>query len=187
MRASHQYLPQAKSALSLSSEAYTMICRAFLTTGLASLIVCLVGSRLGAADAPGAGPVDHATIYFSSAPWDGAAYDIEIPLERVDDGAQPYIRINIWGYPEFPDPKAIHFSGEEDPGGGPLRGDGRALFQADLNKSPPERMAGSVSFKVLKSDSAVLGSYELATLDGKRKFKGNFQAAWGNKPTKVIR
>jgi hypothetical protein len=111
MRASHQYLPQAKSALSLSSEAYTMICRAFLTTGLASLIVCLVGSRLGAADAPGAGPVDHATIYFSSAPWDGAAYDIEIPLERVDDGAQPYIRINIWGYPEFPDPKAIHFWG----------------------------------------------------------------------------
>ena len=131
--------------------------------------------------------MDRATIYFSFAPWDGAAYDIEIPLEHADDGAQPFIRINIWGYPEFPKPKSIHFSGKEDAGGGPSRGDGRALFQSNLNRSIPETLVGSVSFKVLQHDCPVSGSYEFATLDGKRKFKGGFQATWGNKPPKVIR
>jgi hypothetical protein len=161
--------------------------RAFFMVGLALLLFCLIGPRLDSADAPGVGAADKATIYFSSAPWDGAAYDIEIPLEHVDDAPRPYIRINIWGYPEFSDPKAIYFSGREDAGGGPLKGDGRALFQVDLNKTFPERLAGSVSFKALKDDSPVSGSYELATLDGKRKFKGTFQAVWGNKPARVIR
>jgi hypothetical protein len=161
--------------------------RVFFMIGWAWLLVSLRGSQVRAADAPSAQPVDQATIYFSSAPWDGAAYDIEIPLERVDDAAQPYIRIYIWGYPEFQEAKTIHFSGKEDPGGGPSRGDGRALFQARLNKSMPERLAGSVSFKTLTNDSLVSGSYEFATLDGQRTFKGRFQAAWGNKPEKVIR
>jgi len=161
--------------------------RAFFMVGLALLLFCLIGPRLDSADAPGVGAADKATIYFSSAPWDGAAYDIEIPLEHVDDAPRPYIRINIWGYPEYSEPTTIFFSGREDAGGGPLKGDGRALFQVDLNKTFPERLAGSVSFKALKDDSPVSGSYELATLDGKRKFKGTFQAVWGNKPARVIR
>ena len=161
--------------------------RACLMSGLSWLLVCFTGSQIKAADAPATGPVDQAIIYFSFAPWDGAAYDIEIPLEPASDAVHPTIRINIWGYPEFPEPKTIHFSGKEDAGGGPSRGDGRALFQANLNKSMPERLVGSVSFKTLQNDQPVSGSYEFATLDGKRKFKGSFQAAWGNKPAKVIR
>jgi len=98
-----------------------------------------------------------------------------------------HTQLNIWGYPDFPGPKTLHFSGKEDAGGGPLRGDGRALFQADLNKSMPERLVGEVSFKSLRNDSPVSGTYEFATLDGKRKFKGSFLAAWGNKPAKAIR
>jgi len=161
--------------------------RAFFVSGLAWLLFCLVGSPIKAADAPSVRLVDQAIIYFSSAPWDGAAYAIEIPLEHGGDADNPGIRINIWGYPEFPEPRTIKFSGEEDPGGGATRGDGRALFQANLNKSMPERLMGSVSFKTLQYGHPVLGSYEFATLDGKRKFKGNFQAAWGNEPPKVIR
>lgn len=160
---------------------------AILLSGGAWLIVCLAGSQTKAAEAPAVGPVAQATIYFSYAPWDDAAYEIDIPLEHVDDGAQPNIRINIWGNPQFLEPRTIHFSGAEDPGGGPSRGDGRALFQATLNKSTPERLVGSVSFKVLRNDRPVSGSYELATLDGKKTFKGSFQATWGNKPAKVIR
>jgi hypothetical protein len=161
--------------------------RALLMSGLSWLLVCLAGSQIKAADATAVGPVNQAVIYFSFAPWDGAAYAIEIPLEHAGNAVQPVIRINIWGYPEFPEPKTIHFSGEEDAGGGPSRGDGRALFQANLNKSMPERLVGSVSFKILQKDRPVSGSYEFATLDGKRSFKGSFQAAWGNKPSKVIR
>jgi hypothetical protein len=164
-----------------------MSLRVFLLAGVAWLLVCPTGLRLKAADAPAPGHVDQATIYFSFAPWDGAAYDIEIPLEHVDGASQPNIRINVWGYPEFPEAKTIKFSGEEDPGGGPSKGDGRALFQANLNKSMPERLEGSISFNALQYGHPVLGTYEFATLDGKRKFKGSFQANWGNKPTKVIR
>ncbi|HEY5078330.1 MAG TPA: hypothetical protein VII43_00730 [Opitutaceae bacterium] len=51
----------------------------------------------------------------------------------------------------------------------------------------PERLAGSVSFWTLRYDHPVHGSYDLATMDGTRKFKNAFQAAWGNKPAKVIR
>lgn len=161
--------------------------RAYLVGGLWSLLVCITGSRIRAADAPPVGSAGQAIIYFSFAPWDGAAYDIEIPLEHEDDAVQPFIRINIWGYLQLSEPKTIHFSGKEDPGGGPSRGDGRALFQTNLYKTMPERLAGSVSFKILQNDQPVSGSYEFATLDGRRKFKGNFLAAWGNKPPKVIR
>jgi hypothetical protein len=164
--------------------------RAYLISGLSWLLVCVARSPIKAADAPAVGPVDQAIkaiIYFSSAPWDDTAYDIEIPLERADDAAQPIIRINIWGYPQYSGPKTIHFSGKEDAGGGPSRGDGRALFQGNLNKTIPESLVGSISFRSLNHDHPVLGSYELTTLDGKRKFKGSFQAAWGNSPTKSIR
>src|ERR1017187_1029739 len=108
-------------------------------SGLSWLLVCGAGSQIKAADAPAVVPVDQAVIYFSFAPWYGAAYDIEVPLEHADDGVQPVIRINIWGYPQFSEPKTIHFSGKEDDGGGLSRGDGRPLFQANLNKTMPER------------------------------------------------
>jgi len=173
--------------MSLPSEVDTLKYRAFLMTRLALLLVCLTGSRLDASDELGVVHVDQATIYFSFAPWDGPAYDIEIPLEHADDAIQPVIRINIWGYPRFPEPKTLHFSGKEDDGGGSTMGDGRAIFQANLNKTMPLRLVGWVSFRALQNDQPVSGSYEFATLDGKRKFKGSFQAAWGNKPAKVIR
>jgi hypothetical protein len=48
-------------------------------------------------------------------------------------------------------------------------------------------LAGSISFKNLQNDKPVSGDYELATLDGKMKLKGSFQAAWGNTPPKIIR
>jgi hypothetical protein len=151
------------------------------------LIVCIAGSPIKAADAPAARPMDQAVIYFSSAPWDGAAYAIEIPLEHADESAEPVINIDIWGYPEFSGPKTINFSGREDAGGGPSSGDGRALFQANRNKTMPENLTGSVSFKTLQGGHPVSGTYEFSSLDGKRKFKGSFQAAWGNSPPKVIR
>lgn len=161
--------------------------RAILACGWACLLVGLVGPQARAADAQSAGPKDQATIYFSSAPWDGAAYALEVPLKRTDVGDHPGIRINIWGYPEFPKPKTIYFSGTEDAGGGPSRGEGCALFQANLNKSIPERLVGSVSFTSLQNNLPVSGTYEFSTLDGKTAFKGSFQAVWGNKPPKVIR
>ncbi len=161
--------------------------RAFQVGKLGCLLACLLGFQLKAADAPPAPNANPATIYFSSAPWDGAAYDLEIPLEPLDDAAKPYLRISIWGYPEFPGPKTIHFTGMEDSGGGPTKGEGTALFQPILNKSMPERLEGTVSFRILKRDSVVSGSYELASMDGRRVLKGSFEARWGNKIQAAIR
>jgi len=161
--------------------------RMFLMGAMSCLIASVTHSQLKAAETPASGSDGHAVIYYSAAPWDGAAYAMEIPLEQTKEASQPVIRINIWGNPEFAEPKTLYFSGKEDAGGGPARGNGRASFQAILNKSWPENLAGSVSFRSLQKDQPVSGTYELATLDGKKKFKGNFQAAWGNKPMRVIR
>ena len=161
--------------------------RFFIVGAMACLLASLTSSPITAAETPASRTQAHATIYFSAAPWDGAAYAIEIPLEQTKEASQPYIRINIWGNPEFSEPKTFSFSGKEDPGGGPAKGSGRASYQAVLNKSWPENLAGSVTFKTLQNDHPVSGSYELATLDGKKKFTGNFKAAWGNKPSRVIR
>jgi len=161
--------------------------RIFFVGAMSCVFASFANSRINAADTPAGGPESRATIYFSAAPWDGAAYAMEIPLARATDAPQSFIRISIWGNPEFPEPKTIYFSGKEDPGGGPGKGDGRASFQAVLNKSWPENLAGSISFSTLRQDRPVSGTYELATLDGKKKFNGSFQALWGNKPMRVIR
>jgi len=146
-------------------------------------LVLLPGLLLTCAQAIAADP---ATIYYSAAPWDGAAYAIEIPVPS-SEGAQPVIRVNLWGNPEFAGPRTITFTGREDAGGGPGKGEGRASFQAVLNKSLPQNLAGTISFKALRKDAPVAGSYEFATLDGKRKFSGSFEATWGNQPMRVIR
>jgi hypothetical protein len=164
-----------------------MIHRANLMRGALLLLGCFFGSPIEAANSLSARPGEEAVIYFSFAPWDGAAYAIEIPLENADYAVHPIIRINIWGYPEFSEPKTISFSGKEDPGGGPSKGYGRAMFQADLNKSMPENLMGSISFQTLQNGHPVSGIYEFTTLDGKRKFKGSFRAEWGNNPPKLIR
>ena len=161
--------------------------RILLMGAISSVLASVINSQIDAAETQASGAPDRAIIYYSAAPWDGAAYAIEIPLERTDDASQPFIHINIWGNPEFAELKTLSFSGREDSGGGPGKGVGRASYQAILNKSWPENLAGSITFKTLLKDQPVLATYELATLDGKKKFKGSFQAAWGNKPPRVIR
>jgi len=92
-----------------------------------------------------------------------------------------------YGFDKLTSVSYTHLDVYKRQGGGPSRGDGRALFQANLNMTIPERLVGSVSFKTLQNDHPVSGTYEFSTLDGKRKFKGSFQATWGNSPAKVIR
>jgi hypothetical protein len=175
-------------ALSLANtDKRAFLARAYLIGAMSCLSAFAVNSQIQAAETSANGAAGQATIYYSAAPWDGAAYAIEIPLEATKEASQPFIRINIWGNPEFSEPNTLNFSGKEDAGGGPGRGVGRASYQAVLNKSWPENLAGSVSFKALQKDRPVSATYEFATLDGKKKFKGNFQAAWGNKPMRIIR
>ncbi len=144
----------------------------------AGLLMILIGTgRIWADDS-----AKSATIYYSAAPWDGAAYDIHIPLKKTPDAADPAISVNIWGNPEFDKPTTIRFTGKEDSSGGPGAGSGRAMFQSVRGNSWPENLSGSISFKSLKHDQTVVATYELTTAKG-RKFKGSIKAKWGNKPT----
>jgi hypothetical protein len=151
--------------------------------GIPGLLIALLYSPIAAGETRPSDPVNNAAIYYSAAPWDGSAYEIRIPFEKTQDAVNPCIRVHIWGNPEFAKPRTIYFSGKEDAGGGPGKGDGRASFQTVLDHSWPEEMKGSISFRSLKRDRPVAATYELTTLKKGRKFKGSFRAAWGNKPS----
>ena len=122
-----------------------------------------------------------AVIKYSVAPWDDAAYEILIPLPKTAQDSHPFIRIDIWGNPEYQSAKSLHFSKK-----GSHKEGGRAAFQAILDKSMPVTLTGSVSFKALKKEHPVVGSFEFVAEDGKT-FKASFEAAWGNKPIPYIR
>jgi hypothetical protein len=122
-----------------------------------------------------------AVINFSVAPWDDSAYELLIPLKKVYQAPNPFIRINIWGNPEFQQPETLNLSGENN-----SRETGRAIFQPILNDSLPEILTGSVYFATLKQGVPVSGTFNLSTSDGKI-FKGQFQATWGNEKPPYIR
>lgn len=147
-------------------------------------VALLAGFAIGAMAAE---PARTATIFYSAAPWDGAAYAMDIPLDATTGAERPVLRVNIWGNPEFAQPTTLRFSGRENAGGGPDRGSGRVSYQAVLDKSLPQPLAGTLTFDVLQKDKPVRGTYDLATLDGKRTFKGSFTATWGNTPPRMIR
>ncbi|HXT02490.1 MAG TPA: hypothetical protein VN915_17595 [Elusimicrobiota bacterium] len=153
--------------------------------GLQDLVKLMTAPKPGAkAPAP---PVSRKpVIYFSEAPWDGAAYSLEIPLEKSADAPDPAIRVSLWGNPEFPDGQTIRFTGKENTGGGPGKGDGHATYQTVFNKSWPDGLAGTIVFASLVKGKPVVGSYDFTSTKGKT-FKGTFTAAWGNEPPGVIR
>jgi hypothetical protein len=158
-----------------------------LVVALAGLILASWHSPLLAEEAVVLAATAQAKIYHSSAPWDGAAYAIEIPLEAGKDSPQGYLHINLWGNPEFSEITAYSFSGSEDLGGGPGKGVGRASYQVVLNKSQPIALKGFIEFGSLQKGKPVIGIFVLTSLDDKRQFSGKFEAAWGNKPVAMNR
>jgi hypothetical protein len=122
-----------------------------------------------------------AAINYSAAPWDDVAYEILIPMTNLSGSPNQFIRIDIWGNPEFQKPKSLQFSKEGD-----LKEGGRASFQPALNKSLPITLTGTVFFRALQKGHPVFGTFEFVGPDG-RTFKGSFQATWGNKPLPYIR
>ena len=153
---------------------------------IAVLLIGLASSHVLAGDAPEAIPKQKATIYFSAAPWDGAAYDLEIPLEKYGGASNPVIRVSIWGNPEFDGPQTLVFTGKEDSGGGDGKGAGRVLYQRILNKSLPENLSGTIAFESLKHGKPFIAVYDLTTAKGKN-LKGKFHATWGNASAGLIR
>jgi hypothetical protein len=150
---------------------------AYLSIALALSIFTPIGFG---ADQGDPAPIK-AVIKYSAAPWDDSAYEILIPVPKIAEGSDPFIRIDIWGNPEFQKAKSFHFSNE-----GNHKDGGRAVFQSILNKSSPITLTGTVSFRALQKGQPVFGSFEFADPDG-RTLKASFEATWGNKPLPYIR
>lgn len=128
---------------------------------------------------PAAAAGREATIYFSHAPWDGAAYELRIPLSIAADAPNPVVRVNLWGNPEFAKSETVRFTGKEDASGGPGAGRGRASYQTVLDRSLPEPLTGAITFRALTQGRPVEGTYKLKLKSG-RELRGKFRAAWGN-------
>jgi hypothetical protein len=150
--------------------------------GIATLVFgWLILNTLLLGDNQGEPTVIKAVINYSAAPWDEAAYEILVPMPKIAEASDPYVRIDIWGNPEFTKPTSLRFSKREDRKDG-----GRAAFQLILNKSMPIPLTGIVTFKALQKRQPVFGKFEFTGSDG-RILAASFEATWGNKPLPYIR
>jgi hypothetical protein len=152
-----------------------------LEKGIIGFVLALFIPSIVLGETQGGSTPIKAVINYSAAPWDDAAYEILIPMTNLSGSLNPFIRIDIWGNPEFQKPKSLQFSR----GGDPKEG-GRASFQLVLNKSLPIALTGTVVFRALQKGHPVFGTFDFASPDG-RTLKGSFQATWGNKPLPYIR
>jgi len=115
-----------------------------------------------------------ATILHSTAPWDDAACELLIPLGEPGQAPRPFLRIEIWGKPEFARPRTLSLSEESGP-----KGVGHASYQPELDASLPQVLTGTVRFEASAPGAPVAGAFSLSAPDG-RRFEGEFRAAWGN-------
>lgn len=142
----------------------------------------LAAVLLLAVSAEAKAPPAAAVIYYSSAPWDGAAYEMRVPLKRTKSEAKPTLRIFIWDRPPLEAGLELRFTSHEDSGGGPGKGQGTASFQTVLDKTMPKALSGTLTFAASKPGGPLSGAYDLQDAAG-RAFRGTFKATWGNKPS----
>jgi len=107
-----------------------------------------------------------ATIQRDCAPWDGAAFTVQIALQGGDA-----IQISIWQSPELKLPKTFSFPDDTSQVG-----------NASLMHSTEaaEQLSGKVSFSSVKQGSPAEGRFELFTDTGEG-FTGEFHAEWQDK------
>jgi hypothetical protein len=106
-----------------------------------------------------------ATVNRDCAPWDGSAFTVSIPYNTTST-----IMISIWQSPDIRLPIAFSFPDET----GQI---GFAYVLPELD--PLQQLRGKVRFRRVAGESPVEGEFDLFTEAG-RKFKGKFEAEWGN-------
>jgi hypothetical protein len=104
-----------------------------------------------------------ATIQRDCAPWDGAAFTVDISLQRGD-----VISISIWQAPEIRSPRTFSF-----PDATGQVGNASLMRSGGL----PEQLSGKVFFLSVNQGSRTQGKFELSTESGQH-FAGEFQAEW---------
>lgn len=124
--------------------------------------------------------VSPATVEHDIAPWDGAAFNVWIPVEKNGGWPDAWINVRIWKAPEeskmkfvFPDETmkngvATYYSNLVTP---------KAI---DWWQQPHQSVKGWIRFRKLDGDQPVLGEFEFVTENG-IPLKGRFEAHWLNR------
>lgn len=121
-----------------------------------------------------------ATVEHDIAPWDGAAFNVWIPVEKNGGRPDAWINVRIWKAPEeskmkfvFPDETmkngvATYYSNLVTP---------KAI---DWRQQPHQSVQGWIRFRKLDSDQPIRGEFEFLTDNG-IPLKGRFEAQWLNR------
>jgi len=106
-----------------------------------------------------------ATANRDCAPWDGTAFTVQIPLDRVD-----VIYISIWRAPNIRFPKAYSFPDETGQVGNVI------LIHPS---GSPDLLMGEVWLQSVREVMPIEGRFKLTSESGV-EFVGKFHAEWGN-------
>ena len=104
-----------------------------------------------------------ATINRDCAPWDGAAFTVQIPLNTKDT-----LDISIWKSPDIKSTATFSFPDQTGQAGNAV-----LIHPAGF----PETLNGSVTFTRVEQENPAEGEFDLMTESG-RQFKGKFKAQW---------
>ena len=113
-------------------------------------------------------PVLGATIGASCAPWDGAAFVVEMPVDSLGrDLTGARLAISVWKAPRIPAGTMFTFHGIADSGAVVLWS----------GKDSAQRLTGTVTFGAVGPDAPADGSFDLSTKGG-RRLAARFHATW---------
>ena len=132
----------------------------FLALGLLILVVALFAFLSRDRAAVQSFP---ATVHRDCAPWDGAAFTIQVPLQDGDS-----IHISIWQSPDIVFPKTFSFPDDT----GQI---GNAILIHALGL--PDTLSGEVTLQRVQAGIPIEGRFSLGSAGG-GQFEAQFRAEW---------
>ena len=113
-----------------------------------------------------------ATIQGDCAPWDGAAFRVNVPAATLGVRAESaFVSVSIWKAPHIATRTTFNFAN----GSSAIPDSGAAVLWSKGGQA--ESLRGWVTFESVSGDSPVDGSFELTAKSGAR-FAASFHATW---------
>jgi hypothetical protein len=113
-----------------------------------------------------------ATIQNDCAPWDGAAFRVDVPAATLGVRAESaFVSVSVWKSPHIATRTTFHFAD----GTSAIPDSGAAVLWSKGGQA--ERLRGWVTFESVNGDAPVDGAFELTSKTGAR-FAASFHATW---------
>lgn len=157
---------------------WTLFVAVVTLAAMVTLSMNLIASTVKGSDRNGTIPTPLATVERDCAPWDGPAFSVWIPAEKLGGPSQSWVYLRIWQQPE--DSKGLF----KFPSDG-QRQKGAVVFFLDLESpkklnwqnQPRQQLKGTVRFLRVDSKENVLAELDFVS-DKNVQLRGNFEAKW---------